>query len=90
MVAISGAAAHILLNKKEEASSHSTRPEKSGAASAFSSYGFGPLDLPDGDNRTSADGNSTKPVSGTSSLAAISGGASAGWLAQLAASVNSR
>ncbi|MBI3446565.1 MAG: hypothetical protein HY055_14705 [Magnetospirillum sp.] len=80
-----------MLNKKDEAnSSHSTRPEKSGAASAFSSYGFGPLDLPDGENRTSADGTTTKPVSGTSSISAISGGTSAGWLAQLAASVTPR
>lgn len=84
MVSINAAASHLLLNKKEGGASHSI--EKSGAASAFQTYGYGPMDLPDADKQTAADGSGAKPVSGTSSIAAVAGGASAQFLAQLAGS----
>ncbi len=88
MVSLSVASSSLLLNKKDEGASHSI--EKSGSASAFKTYGYGPLDLPDGDKDITADGSGTKPVSGTSSIAAVSSGASAQWLAQLASSMNPR
>jgi hypothetical protein len=84
MVSINSVASHLLLNKKEKEDSHSI--EKSGSESAFSSYGFGPLDLPDGDSKNAANGIGSKAASGTSSIAAASGGASAQFLAHLAAS----
>ncbi|KIL98890.1 hypothetical protein CCC_02340 [Paramagnetospirillum magnetotacticum MS-1] len=88
MVSLSVASSNLLLNKKENEATHSI--EKSGSASAFSNYGYGPLDLPDGNKDITAEGTGTKPVSGTSSIAAVSSGASAQWLAQLAASMNPR
>jgi len=88
MVSLSVTSSSLLLNKKDEGASHSI--EKSGAASAFKTYGYGPLDLPDSDKDVSADGTGTKPVSGTSSISAVSSGASAQWLAQLAGSMSRR
>lgn len=80
MDSVNAVASHILLNKKEKEDSHSI--EKSGAASAYSSYGYGPLDLPDENSGSKA----AKPASGTSSIAAASAGASVPFLAHLAAS----
>lgn len=84
MMTLTSAASASLLNRKEEAGTHSI--EKTGSSSAFSDYGFGPLELPDGDKEMSADGMNAKGVSGTSSIAAISGGTSAAFLTQLMAS----
>lgn len=88
MVSLSVASSNLLLNKKDEGATHSI--EKSGSGTAFSSYGYGPLDLPDGDKPLTAEGTGSKPVSGTSSIAAVSSGASAQWLAHLAGSMNHR
>ncbi len=88
MVSISTASSPLMLNKKEEGASHSI--EKSGAASAFQSYGYGPLDLPDADKEIAEDGSGAKPVSGTASISAVSGGSSAQFLAHLVASMNPR
>jgi hypothetical protein len=81
MVSINAAASHLLLNKKGEGASHSI--EKSGASSAFQTYGYGPMDLPDADKKAAADGSGAKPVSGTSSIAAVGGSASTQFLAHL-------
>jgi hypothetical protein len=86
MVSLSLASSSLLLNKKEDGASHSI--EKSGAASAFSHYGYGPLDLPDADKEVTADGSGAKPVSGTSSISAISGAGGAQFLAHMVASMN--
>lgn len=86
MISLNSAASHILLNKKDEAGSHSI--EKSGSSSALSTYGYGPLDLPDADKEATADGSGAKPVSGTSSIAAVSGGGGAQFLAHMVASMN--
>lgn len=86
MVSINPASSSLLLNKKEEGASHSI--EKSGAASAFSHYGYGPLDLPDAEKEITADGSGSKPVSGTASISAASGGTSAQFLAHMVASMN--
>ncbi len=88
MVSLSVASSSLLLNKKDEGASHSI--EKSGAASAFSTYGYGPLNLPDADKEVTEDGSGAKPVSGTASISAVSGGASAQFMAHLVASMNPR
>lgn len=86
MISLNSAASHILLNKKEEAGTHSI--EKSGSSSALSTYGYGPLDLPDAEKEATADGSGAKPVSGTSSISAISGAGGAQFLAHMVASMN--
>ncbi len=84
MQAISAGPAHLLLNRKDNPADHSTRPAKTGAASAFSSYAFGPLDLPDAHNGADVYG-SKGAVTGSSSISSATGG-NVGWLTQLAAS----
>jgi hypothetical protein len=54
---VSATPAHLLLHKKEQADNHSVRKTEEGAASAFASYGFGPLDEP-------GKAKESKPVSG--------------------------
>ena len=54
---VSTTPAHILLHRKDEADNHSTRKAAEGAASAFASYGFGPMDEPGKEKEA-------KPVSG--------------------------
>jgi len=80
MQSVTSIPSHLLLNRKDEPSSHSNRSEQTGPASAFATYAFGPLDTSDGKGVT--DG---KAVTGTNSIAAATGG-SIGWLTQLAAS----
>jgi len=79
MQSVSSIPSHLLLNRKDEPSSHSTRSEQTGPSSAFATYAFGPLDTSDGKSVTD-----TSAVSGTNSIAAATGG-SIGWLTQLAA-----
>lgn len=43
MQAVSSAPAHELLQRKDRADTHATRPQQRGAISAFASYGFGPV-----------------------------------------------
>jgi hypothetical protein len=54
---VSATPAHILLHKKEQSDNHSTKKDDSGAASAFASYGFGPMSEGGKDK-------SSKPASG--------------------------
>lgn len=54
MSSVNAIPAHILLNRKDDAASHSTRKLKQGAASAFASHGFGPLDEKDKTDPTKA------------------------------------
>lgn len=85
MAELTGAPSHILLNRKDDANSHSTRPlKKGGGAAAFAAYGFGPLDLPDGKNKGGVDA-SKKAITGSAPAAAMTNG-NVGWLTQLAAS----
>lgn len=79
MQSVSSIPSHLLLNRKDEPSSHSSNSEKTGPSSAFATYAFGPLDTSDGKSVT--DG---KAVTGTNSIAAATGG-SIGWLTQMAA-----
>jgi hypothetical protein len=84
MQILTGASSHLLLNRKDNATSHSTRKESTGASSAFAKYGYGPMDMPDGNNGTDVLG-AKKSGASTSSVAAATGG-SVGWLTQLAVS----
>ncbi|CAA7617354.1 conserved hypothetical protein [Candidatus Terasakiella magnetica] len=84
MPTLTGAPSHILLNRKDQPASHSTRPEKTGPASAFSSYAFGPMDMPDSKNGADVSGTKAKAISGASSLSSVHNGI--GWMTQLAAS----
>lgn len=78
MQSVSLIPSHLLLNRKDEASSHSSHSNQTGPSSAFATYTFGPLDTSDGKSVT---GNAA--VSGTNSIAAATGGL--GWLTHLAA-----
>lgn len=48
MQPVSAAPAHLLLSRKDEVDTHSTRKAQTVAAAAFSSYAFGPADMADG------------------------------------------
>ncbi|TAN73524.1 MAG: hypothetical protein EPN20_03195 [Magnetospirillum sp.] len=85
MQALSSVSQNLLLNRKDEAASHSTRPEKTGTASAFASYAFGPMDMPDKDRPAKIDANHGKAVTGASSVTSTVS-SSAAFLTQLAAS----
>lgn len=65
MQAVSAAPAHELLQRKDNTNNHSTRKSGRGAADAFKSYAFGPMDT-----------KSTSPEdAGKSGLKAIQGSA---------------
>jgi hypothetical protein len=85
MQALSSVSKTLLLNRKDEAATHSTRPEKSGTASAFASYAFGPMDMPDKSSPAKVDGLRGKAVTGASSVTPTVS-SSAAFLTQLAAS----
>lgn len=89
MTAINGAPSHILLNRKDNAASHSTRPQTKGASGAFASYGFGPLDLPDNANKAGVEGGK-KAASGTVPASGPMRGNDIGWLTTLSVSQNKR
>lgn len=79
MKEVSPLPAHALLARRDEASSHSIRPEKKGAASAFASYGFGPMDLDKG--KTVA----AKPNTGAGTGINLLSGPSTAWQTQIGA-----
>lgn len=87
MEALSGTSSNILLNRKDNSASHSTRKASSGPSSTFASYGFGPMDLPDKNNGTDEAATKKKAATGNTSVASAVGG-SVGWLTQLAVSQN--
>lgn len=62
MDAISAVPPHQLLQRKHKADDHETRPGENATAAAFSSYGFGPLEMNDG----KAPRKEAKPVNGAS------------------------
>ena len=85
MEAVTSVSQNLLLNRKDDAASHSTRPKTTGPASTFASYAFGPMDMPDQDRPAKVTNNCGKAVTGTSSsLSQIS--SSAAFLTHLAAS----
>jgi len=79
MQSVSAIPSHLLLNRKDEADTHSTESEQRGPSSTFATYAFGPIDTTDGKSVTDA-----KAVTGTNTIGAATG-AGIGWLAQLAA-----
>jgi hypothetical protein len=85
MVGLVGAPAHILLNRKDDAASHSTRKQTSVSGAAFNSYSFGPMDLPDGENKAGVEGGKKAAAGSTATTKSINGGV-AGFLTHLAAS----
>ncbi len=87
MQALSGASSHILLNRKDNPASHSTRKASSGPSGAFATYAFGPMDLPDSKKGTDVEGAKKKASTGNTSISAATG-SSVGWLTQLAVSQN--
>jgi hypothetical protein len=76
---------HLLLNRKDDPASHSTRPAKTGPASAFATHAFGPMDLPDKDKGTTIDGSNPSGAGGNTSVSAATS-SSIGWLTHLAVS----
>ncbi len=85
MQALSSVSNTLLLNRKDEAASHSTRRETSGPASTFASYAFGPMDMPEDGKAAKPAGHHGKAVTGTSSVTS-SLSSSAAFLTQLSAS----
>lgn len=61
MTPVSNSPAHLLLQRKDQDDQHSTRKTRDGAASAFSTYSFGPLDGDDGQS-TKKDGAQFKGI----------------------------
>jgi len=76
MEAMSSVAQNLLLSRKDDAASHSTRPETTGPGSTFASYAFGPMNLPDQDG-PKADNSRGKAVTGASSITPTISGAAA-------------
>ena len=85
MQALSSVSQTLLLNRKDEAASHSTRPEKTGPASTFASYAFGPMDMPDKAAPAKTNATHGKSVTGSGAVTSSLSG-SAAFLTQLAAS----
>ena len=85
MQALSSVSQNLLLNRKDEASSHSTRPEATGPASTFATYAFGPMNMPDQNSTTKVDNSRGKAVTGTSSVTSTLS-SSAAFLTHLATS----
>jgi len=79
MQALTGAPSHILLNRKDNSASHSTRPAKTGPASAFAATTFGPMDMPDKAGGASSSSAAKKAVTGGNALT----GGNVAWLTQL-------
>ncbi|MBI5165048.1 MAG: hypothetical protein HY985_14245 [Magnetospirillum sp.] len=74
MTPVAATPAHLLLNRKDERDDHSTRPTQRGAASAFSSYGFGPL---------SEKGSTDKAAQGAPVTGNPLGASSLSWVTQV-------
>ena len=85
MQALSSVSQNLLLNRKDEAASHSTRRETNGPAGTFASYAFGPMDMPDQDKPAKVDPNRGKVVTGSSAVTSTVS-SSAAFLAHLSAS----
>ncbi len=85
MQALTSVSQNLLLNRKDEAASHSTRRETTGPASTFASYAFGPMDMPDKDKPAKVDPSHGKVVTGSSSVTPTVS-SSAAFLAHLSAS----
>ena len=85
MQALSAVSQNLLLNRKDEASSHSTRKEGDGPSATFASYAFGPMDMPDSKSSGRVDMSRAKAVTGASSVTSTIS-SSAAFLTQLAAS----
>lgn len=79
MKEVSPLPAHALLSRRDEASSHSIRPAKTGAVSAFASYGFGPMDIDKGKDAAA------KPVAGAGTGINLLSGPSTAWQTQIQA-----
>ncbi|MGE5503682.1 MAG: hypothetical protein ACM31L_04600 [Actinomycetota bacterium] len=84
MDALTGAPAHVLLNNKDRASHSIIKPRTGAGGSAFASFSYGPLDLPDAKNKAGVEGSKSATGSKPASSPLQSG--NIGWLTQLAAS----
>ena len=85
MQALSSVSQNLLLNRKDEAASHSTRRETTGPGSTFANYAFGPMDMPDKGGPAKVDNSRGKAVTGPSSVTS-SISSSAAFLTHLAGS----
>ena len=85
MEAVTSVSQYLLLNRKDDAASHSTRPKTTGPASTFASYAFGPMDMPDKDKPAKVDPSHGKVVTGSSAVTPTVS-SSAAFLAHLAGS----
>lgn len=68
MPAVTAAPAHELLQRKDRADSHSTRPTKRATASALSTYSFGPMDT---SNKSTGEGAARKAATGLAGTAML-------------------
>ncbi len=78
------APAQTMLHRTDSASSHSTRPAGRATQTAFSSYGFGPLDGSGSKRNTGV-----KPVSGYVNSSPV-GGSGSSWLTQVQSALQGR
>lgn len=85
MQALSAVSQNLLLNRKDEASTHSTRKESDGPSATFASYAFGPMDMPGSNSSGKVDMSRAKAVTGSSSVTSTIS-SSAAFLTQLASS----
>ncbi|MBI2236048.1 MAG: hypothetical protein HYU60_03680 [Magnetospirillum sp.] len=81
---LTGAPSHVLLNRKDQAGDHSTRKLRKGAGgAAFQSFGYGPLDLPNHQNKASGTDDNSKKAATGNGLNTSMLGTNIGWLTHL-------
>lgn len=68
MQAVTAAPAHELLQRKDRADSHSTRPTQRGTAAALSSYSFGPMDTSNKSTDEAGARKAAKGIQGSAQL----------------------
>jgi len=78
MTPVANVQAHALMNRTDAPSGHSTKPQGRATATAFSSYGFGPLD-------TGKANKGVKPVTGNYGQSQPAAAGSLDWITQLQA-----
>lgn len=68
MHAVTAAPAHELLQRKDRADTHSTRPTQRATAAALGTYAFGPMDSSNKSTGDEAAHKATKGLAGTAML----------------------
>lgn len=68
MHAVTAAPAHELMQRKDRADSHSTRPAQRATAAALGTYSFGPMDM---SNKRTSDDTGRKATKGLAGAAMV-------------------